>query len=122
MEFAQEEGERQSHDKMLVKTIRCDESRQGQTSKLSALPEALRFSVFYFQLVKVFYKHFNNWQKEVKMAKVKGQSVLEYVLILTAVIAAIIVVSQNVGKRVQNSVDSVTNEMENAANKIKFTQ
>lgn len=51
----------------------------------------------------------------------KGQSTLEYVIILTAIIGAILfAATQFIKPRVQNSLDSVTNTMEKQVNKINF--
>ena len=53
--------------------------------------------------------------------KRRGQSTLEYVLVLTAIIAAIIYVAvQFVKPRVESSMDHVTNEMQNQVNRIHF--
>jgi hypothetical protein len=55
------------------------------------------------------------------MAGRKGQSTLEYVLILTAIIAAIIfAATQFMKPRVQSSLDHVTDQMSNQVNKIAF--
>ncbi|RJP27416.1 MAG: class III signal peptide-containing protein [Candidatus Omnitrophota bacterium] len=55
------------------------------------------------------------------MLSKRGQSTLEYVLILTAIIAAIILVANNfVRPRVGSSLDHVTNQMEQQANRIQF--
>ena len=51
----------------------------------------------------------------------KGQSTLEYVVILTAIIAAIIFAATTFMRpRVSASLDHVTNEMNNQVNLIKF--
>lgn len=56
-------------------------------------------------------------------AKRKGQSTLEYVLILTAVIAGIILAAtQFVKPRVQGSLDHVSQEMQDQVKRIKFGQ
>ena len=53
--------------------------------------------------------------------KNKGQSTLEYVIILTAIIAGIIyAATQFLQPRVQSSLDSATNEMQKQVGKIKF--
>lgn len=55
------------------------------------------------------------------MLKRKGQSVLEYVIILTAILAAIIFGAQQFLKpKVENSLDHVTTQMETQVNKITF--
>jgi Flp pilus assembly pilin Flp len=51
----------------------------------------------------------------------RGQSTLEYIIILTAIVAAIIVVANTVVKdKVTGIFTHVSTEAENAANKIKF--
>ena len=51
----------------------------------------------------------------------KGQSTLEYIVVLTAIIAAILFAATKFIKpRVQNSLDNVTNQMEHQVNKIDF--
>jgi len=51
----------------------------------------------------------------------KAQSTLEYVLVLTAVIAAIIfAVGQFLKPRVQTGLDHVTSEMQEAVERIDF--
>ncbi len=53
--------------------------------------------------------------------KKKGQSTLEYVLVLTAIIAAIIYAAvQFVKPRVESSMDHVTNQMAAEVNLIHF--
>jgi hypothetical protein len=55
-----------------------------------------------------------------KMNK-KGQSVLEYVIILTAVVAVIIIFANGfLRTRVQNSLEHASTEMEDQVNKISF--
>lgn len=55
------------------------------------------------------------------MFKKKGQSTLEYVLILTAIIAAIVVLANTVMKeKVQSSADHLTSEMKAAADQVDF--
>jgi len=55
-----------------------------------------------------------------KMNK-KGQSVLEYVIILTAVVAVIIIFANVfLRQRVQNSLEHAGTQMENEVNKITF--
>lgn len=51
----------------------------------------------------------------------KGQSTLEYVLVLSAIIAAIIFATfMFIRPRLQNGLNSVTNTMASALNKIKL--
>lgn len=51
----------------------------------------------------------------------RGQSTLEYVLVLTAIIAGIILAATKfVRPRVENSVDHVSQQMENQVKKIDF--
>ncbi len=51
----------------------------------------------------------------------KGQSTLEYVIILTAIIGGILfAATQFIKPRVENSLNSVTNKMEEQVNKISF--
>jgi uncharacterized protein (UPF0333 family) len=51
----------------------------------------------------------------------RGQSTLEYVLVLTAIIAGIIyATTQWVKPRVEGSLDHVTDQMETQVGKIKF--
>ncbi|HLD82481.1 MAG TPA: hypothetical protein VI976_00840 [Candidatus Omnitrophota bacterium] len=53
--------------------------------------------------------------------KRRAQSTLEYVLVLTAIIAAIIVGAMKFVKpKVESSLEHVSSEMENAVNKIKY--
>ncbi len=55
-----------------------------------------------------------------KMNK-KGQSVLEYVIILTAIIAVIIIFANNFLKpKVQSSLENAATQMNNEAQKINF--
>ena len=55
-----------------------------------------------------------------KMNK-KGQSVLEYVIILTAVVAVIIIFANGfLRTRVQNSLEHAATEMEDEVTKINF--
>ncbi|MFA6217551.1 MAG: hypothetical protein WDL87_07905 [Candidatus Omnitrophota bacterium] len=55
------------------------------------------------------------------VSKKKGQSTLEYVLILTAVIAGIIfATTQFIQPRVQSSVNHVTNQMNAMVSRISF--
>jgi len=54
------------------------------------------------------------------MLKRKGQSTLEYVLILTAIIAAVIAIAGTVGGRVRESADHVTGEMLDQVERIQF--
>jgi hypothetical protein len=55
-----------------------------------------------------------------KMNK-KGQSVLEYVIILTAVIAVILIFANGfLRARVQGTLEHAAQGMENEANKIEF--
>jgi len=60
--------------------------------------------------------------KEVrKMRKRKAQSTLEYVIILTAIVAGIIVAAtQFIQPRVQGSLDSITQKMETEVQNIQF--
>lgn len=56
-----------------------------------------------------------------KMISRKGQSTLEYVIILTAIIGAVILAATRfVGPRVQNSMDSITQKMEDQVRNINF--
>ena len=50
----------------------------------------------------------------------KAQSTLEYVLILTAVIAAIIVAAKVLNTKVNTNMQHVATQMENEVTKIKF--
>lgn len=51
----------------------------------------------------------------------KAQSTLEYVIVLTAIVAAILVAANKFVKpRIENSLDSLTNEMQKEVGKIKF--
>lgn len=51
----------------------------------------------------------------------RGQSTLEYVLILTAIIAAIILIANTVMRRsVENSLTHAGDEMEGQVNRITF--
>jgi hypothetical protein len=51
----------------------------------------------------------------------KGQSVLEYVIILTAVIAVILIFANGfLRARVQGTLEHAAQGMENEANKIEF--
>ncbi|MDP2905739.1 MAG: hypothetical protein Q8O22_05500 [Candidatus Omnitrophota bacterium] len=55
------------------------------------------------------------------MFRKKGQSTLEYVLILTAIIGAIIVAATTFVKpRVEESLNHVTQEMKDQVEKIQF--
>ena len=55
------------------------------------------------------------------MLKRKGQSTLEYVIILTAIIAAILFAAATYLKpRIEQSLDHVTNEMEQGINIINL--
>ena len=55
------------------------------------------------------------------MLKRKGQSTLEYVIILTAIVAAVILVANKfIGKNVQNSLEHAGNEMETGVKHINF--
>jgi uncharacterized protein (UPF0333 family) len=57
------------------------------------------------------------------LVKKKGQSTLEYVLVLSAIIAAIIFAAfQFVKPRLQDSMNKVSNEMSKAINKINMTR
>lgn len=57
------------------------------------------------------------------MWRKKGQSTLEYVLILTAIIAAVIIAATKFVKpRVEGSLDHVSQEMQDQAERIKFGQ
>ncbi len=56
-------------------------------------------------------------------AKKRGQSTLEYILVLTAIIAGIIfAATQFVRPRVEGSLNHVTQEMQNQVNRIHFGQ
>jgi len=46
------------------------------------------------------------------MFKRKGQSTLEYVIILTAIVAAVIIASKMVGGKVESSLNSVSTKMD----------
>lgn len=51
----------------------------------------------------------------------KGQSTLEYVIIITAIVAGIIFAATKYLKpRVQNAMDHATDEMESGVERIKF--
>jgi len=51
----------------------------------------------------------------------KGQSVLEYVIVLTAIIAAILIFAKNIlGDKVQSALTNAATQMEAEASKIKF--
>lgn len=53
------------------------------------------------------------------MLKKRGQSTLEYVLVLTAIIAAVIfAASQFLRPKVQSSLEHVSDQMESQVNKI----
>lgn len=55
------------------------------------------------------------------MLKKRGQSTLEYVLIITAIIAAVIVAATTFIKpRVESSLDHVTDEMQQGVDRIDF--
>ncbi|MFA5118827.1 MAG: hypothetical protein WC695_08270 [Candidatus Omnitrophota bacterium] len=55
------------------------------------------------------------------LSRRKGQSTLEYVLILTAVIAGIIfATTQFIQPRVQDSVNHVTNQMNSMVGRLSF--
>ncbi|MBU1998970.1 MAG: hypothetical protein ABIG46_00670 [Candidatus Omnitrophota bacterium] len=55
------------------------------------------------------------------MKKRRGQSTLEYVLVLTAIVGAIILAATKFVKpRVEASLDHVTGEMNDQVNKIQF--
>ncbi len=57
------------------------------------------------------------------MFRKRGQSTLEYVLILTAIIGAIILAATRFIKpRVEGSLDHVSQEMSNQVDRIKFGQ
>lgn len=57
-----------------------------------------------------------------KMLREKAQSTLEYVLVITAIIAAIIVAAATfVRPRVTDSLNRVTNQMGQAVNRINLT-
>lgn len=54
-------------------------------------------------------------------AKKRAQSTLEYILVLTAIIAGIIFAATRfVGPRVQGSLDHVSLEMQNQVNRVHF--
>ncbi|MCX5697932.1 MAG: hypothetical protein NTU54_08225 [Candidatus Omnitrophica bacterium] len=56
------------------------------------------------------------------MLSSKGQSTLEYVIVLTAIIAVVIIVAGGMLKtHTQNSLESVTKQMEVQVNKIDYT-
>jgi Flp pilus assembly pilin Flp len=51
----------------------------------------------------------------------KGQSTLEYVIVLAAIIAAIIVFATGTFKnRLSNSLDDVSNQMQNVIGRIRY--
>lgn len=53
----------------------------------------------------------------------KGQSTLEYVLVLTAIVAAIILAATKFVKpRVEGSMDHVSSQMEDQVKKIDFNK
>jgi uncharacterized protein (UPF0333 family) len=53
----------------------------------------------------------------------KGQSTLEYVLVLTAIVAAIILAATKFVKpRVEGSMDHVSQQMQNQVEKIDFSK
>ncbi len=55
------------------------------------------------------------------LRKRKGQSVLEYVIVLTAIIAVVITfASVFLRAKVQSSLEHVANEMETGVNKINY--
>ena len=55
------------------------------------------------------------------MKKCKGQSTLEYVIILTAIIAAIIVAAQMFLKpKLESSLDHTTTQMQQGVERIQF--
>jgi uncharacterized protein (UPF0333 family) len=55
------------------------------------------------------------------MLKKKGQSTLEYVLVLTAIIAAVIIAANSfIQPRVRTSLDHVTNQMNTQVGRITF--
>lgn len=57
------------------------------------------------------------------MFKRRGQSTLEYVLILTAIVGAIILAATRFVKpRVEGSLDHVSQEMQDQVGRIKFGQ
>ena len=49
-----------------------------------------------------------------------SQSTIEYILIITAVIAAIAFVAVKLRPKIQNSMDGVTNNTEDAVGKLNF--
>jgi len=58
-----------------------------------------------------------------KMLKQKAQSTLEYVLVITAIIAAVIIAAGTfVRPRVQSSLNHVTNQMQTAVEKINLSK
>jgi Flp pilus assembly pilin Flp len=71
-----------------------------------------------------FKKNLKRWEQKDeggdKMVNRKGQSTLEYVLILTAIIGAVVLASKMVGTKVQNSLEHVSNEMESQVGRIHF--
>ena len=57
------------------------------------------------------------------MFRKRGQSTLEYVLILTAIVGAIILAATRFIKpRVEGSIEHVTQEMQDQVDRIKFGQ
>lgn len=50
----------------------------------------------------------------------KGQSTLEYVIVLTAIIAAVIAAATTIRSKVTSSLDHVAAEMDEAVSKIDY--
>ncbi|MDO8489124.1 MAG: hypothetical protein Q7S42_03325 [Candidatus Omnitrophota bacterium] len=50
----------------------------------------------------------------------KGQSTLEYVIILAAIIGAIVLVSATIRGNLKNSYNTLGGKMENAVGNVKF--
>lgn len=78
--------------------------------------------IFYLSILSKFTKAFRNtknFKGGEKMTR-RGQSTLEYVIILTAIIAAVIIAAKFLQNKVQSSSEHVATEMEAGVNKIDF--
>jgi len=61
--------------------------------------------------------------KEVReMFKKAGQSTLEYVIILTAIVAGIIVVAAKIQPKVESSLDSISTKMQTQVEGVNFNK